>query len=312
MLRIFASVAFCLTAHISHAQLLPLTMEITTNKYVFPGQEFEMYMLYRDTQGELVADFSINHEKLNHTIIVSKDLETFAHVHPDQQKNGEFMVPINAYQGLNPDNLDASYAISKPGTYYVFSEVVPSATDVVTLVRGSLVAHGKENSAPLFLDTFYKNVATKYFKSTGEVGQYADVYRVTLEVQKMTGMVHFKFRIEEWHGEMGHYMTVTNLENWLGMPGHGILISEAGNDVHKKEFRHLHAMAGVPQSGGGHQHSGNGDHDHHPATPDLVIAGDNLEMMLSGQDVPAAGTYKLWAQFKHKGKVVTFPFVLSL
>jgi hypothetical protein len=30
------------------------------------------------------------------------------------------------------------------------------------------------------------------------------------------------------------------------------------------------------------------------------------------EDVPPDGVYKIWAQFKHEGKIRTFPFIVQL
>lgn len=312
MHHLFAFFVIGFSTVFSHAEVLPLQLDVTTNKYIFPSQEFDMTLTVRDANKDVVKDFSLNHEKMNHTIIVSKDLETFAHIHPEQQKAGEFLVTVNSQKALEQDNIDAAQAVTKPGTFFVFSEVVPVFNNQVTLLRGSLSAHGKETPIPLKPDTVTKNKSLKYFKATGEVGQKGDAYRVTLALHKMTDMLHITFKIEQWmeHGGVGHYMTVTDLENWLGMPGHGILIGEAGDDVQSRYFHHLHAMVDDGTNSGGHHHSGGSMHDQHPVAG--TVSGEELQMMLEGKDVPPTGTYKLWGQFKHNGKVHTFPFVLSL
>lgn len=289
------------------AQTLPILLEATANKAVFPGQEFELLLSYKDEQGNFVKNFEVNHEKLNHTIIVSKDLETFAHVHPEQKKDGSFAITLNSAKTTDVDSMDASHAIPKPGTYFIFSELITLGTTDPVLAFDDLLAHGKEANIPLVPDIFSKDKTLKYFKETGEVGQKGDTYKVTLTINKMTGMVHFYFKIEEWMtmGGVGHYMTVSDLQSWLGMAGHGILISESGDTSAAKTFRHLHAMA---EGGGGHHSEGH----EHPVTDAEGISGENLEMMMMGADVPAAGVYKLWGQFKHKDKVLTFPYVIEL
>ncbi len=137
MRDLFAFFVIGFSTVFSHAEVLPLQLDVTTNKYVFPSQEFDLTLTVRDANKDIVKDFSLNHEKMNHTIIVSKDLETFAHIHPEQQKAGEFLVAVNSQKALEQDNLDAAQAVTKPGTFFIFSEVVPVFNNQITLLRGS-------------------------------------------------------------------------------------------------------------------------------------------------------------------------------
>lgn len=299
---------------LSVAQSQPLQLTVSSNKPVFPAQEFDLTFKFTDGSGSVVTDFEMNHEKFNHTIIVSKDLEVFAHIHPDQRKDGLFKITLNGAQASDADNVDASQAIAKPGTYLLFSEVTPKGAAHSVVATSEIVAHGKDNFVQLVPDISLKNKIIKYFKANGDAGIKGDIYKVTLTQLQMTGMIHFYFKIEEWMemGGSGHYMTVSNLEPWLGMPGHGILISESGTTASTKVFHHLHAMA----EGGNDDHhvghrSRDGGHNHPPANV-ANVSGENLEMALSGQDVPPPGIYKLWGQFKHNGQILTFPFILDL
>jgi hypothetical protein len=118
-------------------------------------------------------------------------------------------------------------------------------------------------------------------------------------------MVHLNLNIQAAHamGHGVHYMPVTDLQTWLGMPGHGVLLGAAGANAQGKQFRHLHA---------GHDHGAGGPgHPGHPGQPGGG-AGPDLVFMMEGHDVPPAGLYKLWGQFKHHDRVLTFPFVFQL
>jgi hypothetical protein len=85
------------------------------------------------------------------------------------------------------------------------------------------------------------------------------------------------------------------------MPGHSIWVSAKGAQVTDKVFVHAHAMGdmGMDHMMMGHQMT-------------MGAAGPKLSFMLMGDEVPPAGVYKVWVQFKHRGRVMTVPYVLTL
>ncbi|WP_421385015.1 hypothetical protein ACOJQI_09670 [Bacillus salacetis] len=58
----------------------------------------------KDSAGEYVEELEINHEKLLHLIVVTTDLETYKHLHPEQTGPGQFRVkhdlPEGAYKAF--------------------------------------------------------------------------------------------------------------------------------------------------------------------------------------------------------------------
>jgi hypothetical protein len=81
---------------------------------------------------------------------------------------------------------------------------------------------------------------------------------------------------------------VNDLEPFLGALGHLIVISED-----RKHFVHSHPLP--PTKSAGEPASSHGG-------PDVVFSAQ----------FPAAGVYKSWAQFQHKGHVITAPFVIEV
>ena len=57
--------------------------------------------------GEQARDFALVHDKLFHLFIVSRDMEEFAHVHPEQQADGAFTI---------------QHTLPKAGHYTLFSD----------------------------------------------------------------------------------------------------------------------------------------------------------------------------------------------
>lgn len=90
---------------------------------------------------------------------------------------------------------------------------------------------------------------------------------------------------------------VTDLVDWLGMPGHAIVFSE-----NTSTSIHAHAMR--PGTGHGEGHGGmHGGHGGMGA----AAAANVLDIDVT---LPRAGLYKVFVQIKRGGRVVTAPFVL--
>lgn len=276
-----------------------------TVEQMSPGQPALWGFRFLDARsGAPITQFDSNHHKLMHLIVVSADLERFAHIHPTLGDRGLFTMSVNE-PTQDPDNQDAALAVPKAGPYLLFLEVKPKGGKPEEL-RFGLVAKGSANPAPLQPDLrLPSGEIRKYFKADGTFGQPGDFYQVTLRIDKMSGMVHLGFNIQTLMDHGGHrmYMGVSDLEDWLGMPGHAVLVSQKGNTAQEKVFRHLHAGT----HGGDGNHGGHGWHKSGGSK-----AGPDLMFMLGGGQAPSAGIYKLWGQFKHRGRVLTFPFVIGM
>lgn len=277
-----------------------LLVDGVLNGEMTPGQRGEWVINFKDGRTGLpITRYDLYHEKPMHLIVVHRDLSTFAHLHPALDSSGRFRLIVNASSD-DPDNRDATQAVSRPGTYFLFGELVPSGQSK-RVVRLSVQATGPERREPQTADAVMPSgEMVKYLKTDGRVGSAGDAYRVSLlkqiaEHHPGMSMVTFTFKVQE-RNTQGRYVDVTNLETWLGMPGHAVLIGTAGDHIDDRVFRHLHASHGDGlEHGTGSQGRG----------PDLTF-------MAMGDDVPPAGMYRLWGQFKHRGRVLTVPVTLRL
>lgn len=262
------------------------------NGSVQAGQPARLQMAIRDPHGNPVREFELEHEKPMHMIVVSADLETFAHLHPDLTTGGEFSLSLNQ-PTTDPDNRDAERAITKAGPHLVFAEFKPRGQKLQGLAL-DLQASGQAAPVQLRPDLTGSGQVTRYFSADGQPGAVGAPYRVSFELDDMRGhgMMHLTFHLEKAVGD--GYQPVQEAENWLGMPGHAIMIGAGGGDASSRSFNHLHS-----------------GHHGHPMQPLLGGAGPDFPFMLHGQ-MPPDGTYKVWGQFKHEGRVVTFPFVFEL
>ncbi len=270
---------------------------------VQPQQPAEIALDFTDpVTGEPVKDFDVVHEKPMHLIVVSEDLSTFAHLHPELDADtGRFHMAINQ-PGADPDNRDAATAVPKAGRFLVFTEATPTGRGAQD-ARFTITAAGAPEPIDPPLDpTTPGGTIRKFFKADGSPGQYGDPYQALLSVYKMPTMTHLVLNLKQARtGADGaiRYRDVTDLEPWLGMPGHGVLISKSGADVKDRVFRHLHA-------------------GHHAGAAPTVLrdeqsrgAGPTLTFMVH-DDIPPAGDYRLWCQVKHHGQVLTLPYTIRL
>lgn len=264
-----------------------------------PGRSAHWRFQFLDGPGRSpLTRFSTHHDKPMHLVVVSRDLSRFAHLHPALAADGTFQIQINA-PSSDPDNADAATAVSRPGTYFLFSEVAPAGRSP-TVTRFTVRAEGTEEPVPLVADS--RSPQGDIVTPAAPPGRPADSYQVGLRVERAEhhpgmAMTHLVVTVRERDAE-GRYQPVAALEPWLGMTGHGVLVGQAGDRVEDRVFRHLHASEGA--SGGGHGH-------HVMQAP-----GGRLTFMLTGEDEPPSGLYRLWVQVKHRGRILTAPFTLTL
>jgi hypothetical protein len=254
--------------------------------------------------GAPIRAFVLNHDRPMHLMIVREDLASFAHLHPSVDAAGRFSLRIGAPSD-DPDNADAAHAIAGPGTYLVFAEVQPEGRSPV-LARFSVTAPGPEHPQALVADEAGPSGAIeKYVAADGSPGKPGDPYRVsfTLDRSPMMGMAMLTLTATvEARDAQGRYAGVSDLEPWLGMAGHAVWVGAKGQGVEDRVFVHAHAM-------GGHEAIG---HAHHGMVMSEKPIGPQLSFMLMGDEVPPAGLYKVWCQFKHRGRVLTVSVVLHV
>lgn len=294
-----------------------------TNGTVQAGKPTELTFQFTDpATGKPIKDFDLDHGKQMHAIIVSDDLSTFSHIHPPLGPYGKFHANLNQAD-QDPDNLNAQNAFPKGGKYMVFGEASPKGQGGQQ-TRFDVNASGPSQPVKLTPDPqIAPGQYQKYFNEDGSPGGPGSPYQVTLTVRKEMhdgkSMQHFDYNVKEAvkNPQTGNieYKPTQNMEDWLGMAGHGVLIGANGTTANDRVFRHMHAGGeghshGAPATDTGHSHgSADAGHSHASTTP---RTGENLSFSLTEGDIPPAGTYKMWGQFKHNGKVLTFPFTFDL
>src|SRR5262249_53771555 len=92
-----------------------------------------VFRVFNAETGEQAKNFELVHEKTMHVFLVSENLEFFSHVHPVQQSDGSFRLPIQLPMG---------------GMYRLLADFYPSGS-VPQLTVKTLYAAGQSHAAKL-------------------------------------------------------------------------------------------------------------------------------------------------------------------
>jgi hypothetical protein len=74
-----------------------LTLQLA-RRTAAPGERFELAFRIVDGRGQTVRHFDVEHTKRMHFILVRRDLTGFQHLHPTQQPDGSWTVPVTLPQ----------------------------------------------------------------------------------------------------------------------------------------------------------------------------------------------------------------------
>lgn len=159
-----------------------------------------------DKDGKPVKDFDIQHEKLMHLIVVSKDLSYFDHLHPEYKGDGLFTTTLNFPAG---------------GEYKLYADYVPKGASKVVKNHTVTVVGEKAQTTPL--------------KPDENLTKVVDGKEITLSFDELKAGkdVTLNFNIKDH--KTGR--PITNLQPYLGAVGHVVIISED-----TEEYLHVHPM----------------------------------------------------------------------
>jgi hypothetical protein len=175
-----------------------------------PGESFTIDIHIQDDKGQKVADFDIFQGKLMHLILVSDDLASFSHLHPEHQGSGHFQTTA---------------ILPSVGGYTLFSDYKPAGDrEQVSVLK--LRMKGTE-----------KTSGVTDMKSTEKIVQDT---RVRMSVSPKKAKVNedaiVTFDLKQLDGK-----PVTGLGPYLGEKGHLVVIRKSA-PLTDKEYIHAHAM----------------------------------------------------------------------
>ncbi|WP_127587798.1 hypothetical protein [Paenibacillus koleovorans] len=158
------------------------------------------------TSGKPVEKFAVSHEKLMHLIVVSKDLTTFLHLHPEYVGKGKFQVEMEFPSG---------------GDYKLFADYVPSGGAPVTKSREVKVEGFTSTAVPIVPDA-----------STAKTVDGVEV-SLKLDGAKAGEEAMLTFRMVD----AGSKQPVKDLQPYLGAVGHVVIL-----DAKAEQYLHVHPM----------------------------------------------------------------------
>ena len=201
------------------------------------GQERTFRFRIVGTDGKAIRDFDVEHTKKLHLIVVRRDLTRYVHVHPVEQADGSWTVPLR---------------FADPGTYRVFADFTAHGADRTTLGTDVTVP-GAASAEPL---------------PAQAASTSADGYDVTIASKAGDG------EERELAFTITRNGTPIAVEPYLGADGHLVVLRQG-------DLAYLHAHnEDEPQPG-------------------------PIRFMV---EYPSAGSYRLFLQFTHDGRVHTVAF----
>lgn len=251
-------------------------VDLTIKPYpVNPNTETDISFKIGDKAGNPIP-LEIDHERIVHVFSVREDLEEFKHMHPeDFGKVNDENVKNAQFSIKNTFAEAAKYAI-----------VFEFTTNGKTLYKQLELDVEKANKKKLEISRNYGRIKT--------FGEYS-VELIPLEysegplVEKQSPIkagekTNLVFRVIK----DGAFLS-SGLEMYLGSEAHVAVWKE---DL--SQFIHTHAYVPKTEHGVGHKQ---------------MYFGPNLPVQLV---FPETGLYKIFLQFKHKGKIITGDFMLEV
>ena len=190
------------------------TLDLATNPpSVKAGVATTMFFtVHHPGTGAFVTAFEAVHEKRYHLFVVSRDMEVFEHVHPEQQPDGRWKIDLT---------------LPKPGSYQLLSDFLPTGGSPQFIGRTVETANfdgDLESQSP------HLQPDTVFTKTVGAITAHLEL-EPSILVEGQFG--HLAFTLTDARsGQL-----VTDLQPYLGAFGHALILSEDMRDyVHSHPF----------------------------------------------------------------------------
>lgn len=244
------------------------------NSASFAGSEWRNSWAQVISMNDLVPD----HGHIMHLFLVRMpDLKSFWHLHPDQTSDLEFAASLHALP---------------PGHYQIYADIVHSSgfpeTQIGTIdlpaVPGQPLSGDDSGGSELV--------------ASDKAARLSDGYRMVWERDsaplRAQQAIVFRFRVEDKDGK-----PASDLENYMGMAGHAVFMSDDG-----KVFAHVHpegsvSMAALAMAQPANPAATMNMADHAPMPAEVSFP----------YGFPQPGDYHLFVQVKRAGHVETGVFV---
>jgi hypothetical protein len=181
--------------------------QITSNKPV------QLAIEISDSAGNPIANFETFHEKLMHLIVVSDNLQTFDHIHPEYKGNGKFEVMAT---------------FPKPGNYTLFLDYKPAgATQRVSILKESVPGTEAKTSPAVFAKE--KTIGNTQVQLTLPSSALKAGQDIMLQFELKDTASKAPVTLQPYLGELGHLVIIQSVQNLTG-----------------DRYIHTHAMPNTP------------------------------------------------------------------
>jgi hypothetical protein len=226
-------------------------------------------------------DLVPDHGHLVHLFLVrTPDRQSFWHLHPDQTGDQEFAANLPALP---------------PGHYQIFADIVHSTgfpeTQVGTIDLPAVAGQ------PLSGDDSGAATLAPSDKTAQLSGGYRMVWERDASPLRAQQAIVFRFRVEDKDGK-----PAADLENYMGMAGHAVFMSDDG-----KVFAHVHPEGSVSMAALAMAQGSSGT----PASGTMsgMNMGPGSAEVSFPYGFPQPGDYHIFVQVKRAGHVETGAFV---
>jgi len=190
--------------------------KLTKAGRIYPNIQTSLEITVQDSSGQPITQFDRIQEQVMHLIAVSDDLQTFQHLHPIAQGNGQFTIAMKFPQA---------------GNYTLFSDYQPTGqAEHVSVLKTQV--DGERPAQP----------AINWSRSK-TLGQTSVGFAPPKTPIKSGEEVILRFHLQDANTQQ----PVTNLQPYLGEKGHLVILRQSPN-LSQEDYIHAHAVPNTPAS----------------------------------------------------------------
>ena len=273
-------------------------------KKIQAGESTTLMFHLTDAKGEPFTDLMVHHDRILHVLIVSENLQTIGHIHPEDFESRDMMEELEGVYTVH-------FTFPVAGKYIVALDVMTADAEFAKYLYVDVA--GEKKMSEISQDFRREKTVVGYTEEGGDRFTKA----VSITDEKRTSAYHVKMKAPERikAGEMVHITyhfmrdgkPITDLVPFLDAPMHFAIVSTRLDGI-------LHTHGTVPMNGNidkmmkkdphaGHKMKkppANG-HQHQGTTPEKF--GPAVMLMTT---FPKAGVYQIFGQLKH-GDQILFP-----
>ncbi len=265
----------------------PYYARVSSATAVEAGQPVTLEIKLLQPSGEPVDKVDTVHEYRLHFMLMSEDLSFYSHQHPRRQPDGTFVL----------ERVTFPFG----GKFFAYSDFTPTgAENQVSKYEFKVRDGGAPQHENIKLESNFDGVGTD--------GDYE--FRVRCNGQDFIAGEDMFMR----YGIDLNRKPVTDLQPLMGAMGHLVIVS-----ADFKHYVHAHPMDFDEKKEDGkgeasHSHAGHAHSDESIMKKgrEMLLGNGNKSDVVFHVVFPEPGLYRAFAQFQHKGKLLTYPVTIDV